>query len=297
MKELGEFLKTERMRQGLELSTITQQTCISQSMLTALEEGDSIKIGTPLLVRSFARAYCRVLGIDATPVLERYTGETPRHERLDEGIRHFRARSLATRERTRLRLIMVVMTLITIGAVYFTAVWLPKRDGGVPVWSDFADGKGQGASDMLPPAPRVPSSEQTAKVSPGDSAQDGNAVRQPEAVADGEPSGQVVRRPVLTAAGVPPEVASNTEVPQHGHKLRIEAVQESWVEVRLDDKKVEGALLSPGQSRDWTVENSLRVLVGNAGGVKLIWDGKKLRSLGKSGQSARLRLPEDAGKF
>src|SRR5512141_833790 len=101
MKELGEFLKTERVRQGLELSTITQQTCISQSMLTALEEGDTAKIGTPLLVRSFAKAYCRVLRIDSAPVLVRYTGETPRHERLDEGIRRFRERSLATRERTR----------------------------------------------------------------------------------------------------------------------------------------------------------------------------------------------------
>jgi cytoskeletal protein RodZ len=288
------------MRQGLELSTITQQTCISQSMLTALEEGDTTKIGTPLLVRSFAKAYCRVLGIDAAPVLERYTGETPRHERLDEGIRHFRERSLATRERSRLRLIMVVMTLITAGAVYFTAVWLPKRDGVVPGWNDSTEGKDQGSSAMMPPASVVLPSEQVDKAHPGDSAQDGNAVRQPEAAADVEPSGQVVRRPVVTAAGVPPETAANTppaDVPQHGHRLKIEAVQESWVEVRLDDKKVEGVLLSPGQSREWIVEKALRVLVGNAGGVKLTWDGKKLRSLGKSGQSARLRLPEDAGKF
>ncbi len=116
MKDLGEFLKTERLRQGVELATITEQTCISRSMLIALEEGDASKIGTPLLVRSFTRAYCRILRIDPSAVLERYTGEIPRHERLDDGIRRFRESSQAARHRGRLRLIMVTMALVTLGA-------------------------------------------------------------------------------------------------------------------------------------------------------------------------------------
>jgi cytoskeleton protein RodZ len=293
MKELGEFLKVERLRQGLELSTIMQQTCISQSMLSALEEGDTEKIGTPLLVRSFTRAYCRVLRIDPAAVLERYTGETPRHERLDEGIRRFRERSLATRERNRLRVVMVMMILITIGAVYFTAVWLPKRDTGEPQSNQLIAGSEQAPASVVPPT------EQEDKVGSGDSAGGHNAVQQPGA-ATVEPSGQIIRRPVLATAGGQAETASNkpaADAPQQGHRLRIEALQESWVEVRLDDKKVEGAWLTPGQSREWTVEKNLRVLVGNAGGVKLTWDGKKLRSLGKAGQAARVRLPDDAGKY
>jgi cytoskeleton protein RodZ len=293
MKELGEFLKLERLRQGLELSTITQQTCISQSMLSALEEGDTAKIGTPLLVRSFARAYCRVLRIDPTAVLERYTGETPRHERLDEGIRRFRERSLATRERNRLRVIMVMMIVITIGAVYFTAVWIPKRDTGDPQSNQLIARSEQTPANVLSPT------EQEDKVGSRNIVGENNTSLQPE-VATVEPSGQIIRRPVLASGGGQAETASNkpaADTPQQGHRLRIEALQESWVEVRLDDKKVEGVWLTPGQSREWTVEKGLRVLVGNAGGVKLTWDGKKLRSLGKPGQAARVRLPDDAGKY
>ena len=165
MKDLGEFLKTERLRQGVELATITEQTCISRSMLIALEEGDASKIGTPLLVRSFTRAYCRILRIDPSAVLERYTGEIPRHERLDDGIRRFRESSQAARHRGRLRLIMVTMALITLGAVYYTTVSLPRRDAATVQLNPGLADSDQGMADVAAPIDVVAPSEE--EIGPG----------------------------------------------------------------------------------------------------------------------------------
>jgi cytoskeleton protein RodZ len=295
MKDLGEFLKTERLRQGVELATITEQTCISRSMLIALEEGDASKIGTPLLVRSFTRAYCRILRIDPSTVLERYTGEIPRHERLDDGIRRFRESSQAARHRGRLRLIMVTMALITLGAVYYTTISLPRRDAATVQLNPGSADSDQGMADVAAPIDVVTPSEEEDKTVPNLTVLGPSGVAPPVAGGAGSSSAQGERRGVEAAVNGQPGTAA--EAPQAGHRLRVEALQESWVEVRLDDKKVEGVLIPKGKSRDWKVSKGLRLQLGNAGTVKVYWDGKRLKHLGKAGQSVRLRLPEDASKL
>lgn len=290
MKELGEFLKTERLRQGIQLATITEQTCISRSMLIALEEGDTSRIGTPLLVRSFTRAYCRILRIDPSAVLEKYTGEVPRHERLDDGIKRFREQSLAAREKTRLRLIMAAVVVVAIVAVYATAVWFPKRDTATTGLESGSTTGDRGIADVIPPddvlPPMVPEDRTRTDTLLAGSA---GPVNPAATGTSGAQSNATASKP--DAAGVP------AIVPEPGHRLRIEALQESWVEVRLDDKKVQGVLIAAGQSREWKVSQGLRLMLGNGAGVKVFWNGKQLKHLGKAGQSVRLRLPEDASKY
>jgi cytoskeleton protein RodZ len=302
MKELGEYLKAERLRQRVELATITEKTCISRSMLIALEEGDSEKIETPLLVRSFTRAYCRVLGLEPTVVLEKYAGETPRHERLDEGIRRYRERSLAVRERARLRLFFLVFATLTIAGVYITTVWLPKREPGLLDLSQQTAMQGQTTADEPLKAGREASltHDQGVKADADSGAGqahpgEAGAPEQSAVTADaGKLPGEV--RATVPKDSPAEKVPGGTSTAQQGHRLRVEATVETWLEVRLDDKKVEGVLLHAGERREWQVQKGLRLLVGNAAGVKVMWNGKAVKISGKPGQAARLRLPEDVTK-
>jgi cytoskeleton protein RodZ len=288
MKDLGEFLKTERLRQGIQLATITEQTCISRSMLIALEEGDTSKIGTPLLVRSFTRAYCRILRIDPSAVLEKYTGEIPRHERLDDGIKRFREQSLAARERTRLRLIMAFMAVLAIGAVYVTTVWLPKRDAVTTGSESGSANSDQGFAGAIAPDDVLPPRVQEDRSRPDASVTGSADPANPVTITSAQPG---------ATDSNPDKPGAPANIPESGHRLRIEALQESWVEVRLDDKKVQGVLIGAGQSREWNVTQGLRLMLGNGAGVKVFWNGKRLKHLGKAGQAVRLRLPEDASKY
>jgi cytoskeletal protein RodZ len=256
MNELGEYLKGERRRRQLDLNTISKRTCISLSMLTALEEGDSETLGTPLLVRSFTRAYCGVLGVEPLPVLEKYTGETPRHERLDEGIRKFRERSLATRRKRKLGLYLLLFMIFGASGVYISSSWPPLRqDSKLSQFQQMATNDQTVPEDVVA---NVTTEKQTEE----------------QQTASSEPAVPAAQE-------------------KQRHRLLIEAIKATWVKVQVDSKKVENLLLQPGEIKEWEVQEKLRLVVGNAAGVKLSWDEKPLGSLGKAGTVARLNLPED----
>jgi hypothetical protein len=70
-------------------------------------------------------------------------------------------------------------------------------------------------------------------------------------------------------------------------------MQETWIQVSIDDgKKVQGVLLRPGETRQWEGDDNMELVVGNAGGIRLKWDGAPLKSLGKSGQVIHVNLPD-----
>jgi cytoskeletal protein RodZ len=76
------------------------------------------------------------------------------------------------------------------------------------------------------------------------------------------------------------------------HLLTAEASQDVWVQVRTDNKETFNALMKAGDKREWKAQENVKIVIGNAGGIILKWDGKTLKSLGKSGEVVRFRLPD-----
>jgi len=76
------------------------------------------------------------------------------------------------------------------------------------------------------------------------------------------------------------------------HVLSAAASQDVWIQVRVDNKNTYNALMKPGERREWKAQESMQIIIGNAGGLNLKWDGKPLRSLGKSGEVVRFKLPD-----
>ncbi|MFP5213476.1 MAG: helix-turn-helix domain-containing protein, partial [Acidobacteriota bacterium] len=58
MKELSELLRSERQRRNLTIGDVSARTCLSPGVLEALEAGEYERIGAPILIRGFVRAYC-----------------------------------------------------------------------------------------------------------------------------------------------------------------------------------------------------------------------------------------------
>jgi cytoskeleton protein RodZ len=293
MNELGEYLKGERLRRQLDLNTISKRTCISLSMLTALEEGDSVTLGTPLLVRSFTRAYCGVLGVEPLPVLEKYAGETPRHERLDEGIRKFRERSLATRRKRKLGLYVLLLMILGATGVYISSFWpLVRQDSKLSQFQQMARNNQTVPEDVVANV----TTEKTEVGQPGRSPS--GAIDPRISATDKKPGSEQVTG-VLDPSKWPrhestsSEPAAPTGQEKQGHRVLIEAIKATWVKVQPDSKKVENLLLQPGEIREWAVQEKLRLVIGNATGAKVSWDGKPLGNLGKAGSTVRLNLPED----
>lgn len=87
-----------------------------------------------------------------------------------------------------------------------------------------------------------------------------------------------------------PAIVSNDEADLH--HFEMEADQKTWVQVVFDGKRTESALLKPGEKREWKVRKYVKLIVGNAGGVSMKWDGEPVRIQAKSGRVVRLTLPD-----
>lgn len=76
------------------------------------------------------------------------------------------------------------------------------------------------------------------------------------------------------------------------HLLEIRAVEDTWISIRIDDNLTYSMHLKPGQKRSWAGEKSFFLKIGNAGGIRITFDGKYLGAPGKRGHVVRIALPE-----
>jgi len=68
MNNIGETLRRERVRQGLDFQKLSEITKISTRMLQAMEEGDLAKLPGGVFTRSFFKQYSAILGLDPSYV-------------------------------------------------------------------------------------------------------------------------------------------------------------------------------------------------------------------------------------
>jgi hypothetical protein len=75
------------------------------------------------------------------------------------------------------------------------------------------------------------------------------------------------------------------------HTLELIANEETWIFVTIDEKESKERLLKPGTRAKWTARSGFTLKIGNAGGIKLLFDGKEIGPLGEKGKVVKLRLP------
>jgi len=88
----------------------------------------------------------------------------------------------------------------------------------------------------------------------------------------------------------PPAGAADSAGPGK-HRLLIQAVEETWIKIIIDDKSPEEYALAPGDRLELEALSIFNILIGDAGGVKLTLNEKPVKLSGKSGQLTTLQLP------
>ena len=86
-----------------------------------------------------------------------------------------------------------------------------------------------------------------------------------------------------------PPAASATSVPEKKPlSLQLKAVEETWVSLEVDGRPGKGMTLKRGEGISIQGSNRIRMILGNAGGLDLIFNGKMLEKFGKSGEVVTL---------
>jgi cytoskeleton protein RodZ len=289
----GALLKREREKKGLTHAQISQQTRLRPHILEAIENEEWDLLPAPTLVMGFIRSYARVLGVDEDRILELYREEAG----VDDFSQKFVLPSMARKKKWPF---LVVGLLLLLGAAAAFYVWstfkmdLRGTSGTGMVTVQDSSEKEAPAEAGERERSEAEASIETEPLSPGDAA----LQAAPEITVVPETPESTVSEPAEQGIAIEEkpqgEVLSTTVKPE-AEKLRLKGhvTERTWVSISIDGQKAKEYVFTPSDTPEWKAEKSFELLIGNAGGIALEFNGEKMDNLGKPGQVVRIKLPKD----
>jgi len=104
----------------------------------------------------------------------------------------------------------------------------------------------------------------------------------------------------------PPVSEKPSALAEKGISLDIKAVERTWVAIQIDGQPVREATFQPGESFTFRAAKRIDLVLGNAGGLDMTFNERRLEKIGKSGEvvtvvftpqgveTTRRELPEPA---
>ena len=114
---------------------------------------------------------------------------------------------------------------------------------------------------------------------------------QPDPTSIQTPIEQSVAEPAQITTNIPETEPVAEEVPVEKYALLIQSREETWMKVVADDQDPIEYNLTPGDKIELEADTGFTLLIGNAGGVELMLNGKPVQIPGTSGQVVNLQLP------
>ncbi len=257
MTSVGETLRRERIRRGVDLAQLARNTRINLKYLEAIEADNTSGIPGGFFYRSFVRQYALALGFEAKEleaVLDRVReDEAPAlTAALQTAAFPLKAPDpivQATNKRIaagRLSAYIVLLVGVVTGCSAFYSWW--HRLDNQPVSTATID-----APASAPPAsPKVvPVKNTTAQT----------------------PDGQRAVSVDISQAGADDRVV-----------ISLAAREATWLSITSDGKSVFAGILAPNQTKVLGGKDRAYLRVGNAGGLEIIWNGKSIGPIGERGQ-------------
>ena len=323
MKELTEFLKTERLNRRLMLEAVSERSGISVSMLISFEACDFERFGASILIRNTIRAYCQALQIEADPLIEKFSSEIERYNIQDAGIKRYGQQMKLLHKRRRMISLPLFALLLISAAVFYGGMWVSERRSQLfaPPDADrvftqeeipadlqerLASGPGVEIDKRGPDWRKADEAIRNAEIHIMESEKAANGAAEVENM--GEQAGEASEKDLIPDSGAPARLAfsnsteavaddgpvQGTEENRLPNKFAVEADDEVWIQVRIDDKETRSAMLYAGDRREWCADKALQVVIGNAGGVHMKWNEHPLEAPRDPGRVLRFRLPDYA---
>jgi cytoskeleton protein RodZ len=271
----GALLRQWREAKGLSVDELARGTRIGARFLRALEEGRLADLPAPVFVRGFIRAYCAAVGASPSAPLERYEAQVGPPTPTAQVMATVAARvqtSPASSPVMRARRPTPVRTLanLPVRPVWIAAVLLVVV--GVALYRLVPLREGPPPTPPLAPAWPLPP---------------------PRGPDPGAGTSAVPAAP-MNWSGTAPEPAPPAPA---SRTLVVHAQERTWIQVRSDGGAVSEAVLQPGEVREWHGAERYFVTLGNAGGVTVELDGRRLPPLGGRGEIVRgFALPGETAR-
>ncbi|MBI3811406.1 MAG: helix-turn-helix domain-containing protein [Nitrospirae bacterium] len=299
METIGDYLKKTREERGLSIQQVAVKTRISPAYILALEENRLDQFPGEVFARGFVRVYGRCLGLDDPTTMTRFTQSAQsffreRDEKKRSAVQSAEEEKVRKERRGRvLQIVIVVVLCLTVLTVYGIN---SRHFGG----TEEADGPGlhpPSVPETAIPAEPHPELTEPAVNKPSlkeiEPARPGNALSPPAGPAAGPPKPTAAQKPPIVSTVKPeeklplivnvPGKVPEPAAPVEGLVLVVEAVESSWVSARIDGGETKEVFLEPGEKVTWKAKDHFLISFGNAGGVKVQFNGKPLPPFGLKG--------------
>lgn len=322
LAEIGAMLRKRREEVGQDLADISAVTHIKPMFLKAIEEGRRKDLPGTAYMIGYIRTYADYLGFDGNRLITDYHAELAGQRKwVDKRAEPVEPAAAAAMSQIQASPVVVLGGVVVLALAAYGA------------WSIFAGGGESGTEtaaveapveeapvEEAPPAEPAPSEqpESTAAQPAAPSPANAEASTGAEATAPAEqtppPAAAPAEAPAAADDQVPPEadVASTggeevveesppqqeaaAEDGQAG-KIVVRARLESWIQITNAKKEVLfSRVLRSGETYTVPEEKGLMLTTGNAGGIEISVNGRKLKSLGTVGLVKR-DIPLDAKKL
>ncbi len=269
MESFGQYLRRERELRNISLEEIAEVTKINRSLLQAIEDDRFELLPGKLFIRGFIRSYCRHIGLDEEDVLLRFQAYWEELNEPDvqkeEG------------EKSLWRMFLIIVLIVCLGG--FLLFWLekPERDGVLPTAEDKILPGEVGGKPLLHKSGQPELSRPDALIP----------------VTPSLPSQNEVEFSGTTPGESQDELQQNKEAGKKEKSMVLEAraTEETWIKIGIDGQPPEEIILGPGESITWKATQGFNLVIGNAGGLELFFEGEKLGYLGPPGKVVVLNLP------
>ncbi len=297
---LGELLRREREKKGLDFTQISQQTRLRPRFLAAIENEAWDQLPAPTLVKGFIRSYARVLNLDEERLLDLYREESGTEDFSQDFVLP------STSERRKWPYVVVPLLVLMAAAVAYYAWLMFSPHVKEPVRSRNASL--ERAPDTQPAA-APPKEARTAsepvilnealqepgpELKAGAGGADHQGSEEPESADEPLPAAAgAATASAEKSEGEAPAAAAVPETENLKLHLKGRVTERTWLRIAIDDLKPKEYVFVPSDTPEWRAEKGFELLIGNAGGITLEFNGKILDNLGKQGQVIRIKLPED----
>jgi cytoskeletal protein RodZ len=256
MESFGSYLKNAREAKKISLPAISRATRIRRVILEDIERDRGSFLLPEVVIKNFIEAYARSVGLNPKEALARYV-------QWRKASRAVPPEETPVREEPKVPRRFIVAGAGALAVIILFSLLLFTGHSQQEVKQQTVSTKGTAAQKkaVLPEPPRAVEARPAATETP----------------------------PTADRGTVPVQKASFPA--RREHVLVIKASERTWIQIQEGSSAPLDVILYAGDSYTRKSSFSLAILIGNASGVQITFDGKVLEGLGGTGEVVRIKLP------
>ncbi len=285
MAELGALLREAREDRGISLLEAEQATRIRRVFLQAIEEDRFQDLPGEVYGRGFVRNYARFLGLDPDVIVQQYPRPASPEPVYVPVVLNEPLAPFAHRLTRWILILLVAAVLAAAGWYLYDTYWVGQGWRVQSFWPPAISTPTVPVQESVPdPTDDLPASTATTAVTP-----------EPEATqAPAEAEAQATATPTATATPPrPTPTPTVTPTPTGGVAIEALAEADTYLEVRADGELLWIGILRTSETAEWSAQELMELRIGNAGGLRLLVNGRDVGVLGESGQVINVEYRAD----